>query len=365
MKAAFLALTAVISSLAGCASQLGYLAKQGGYLYRYSTGTQSIDSLLESPSTPFETREFLQKVKDIKRYAVTSVGLRDNANYTRYKSIDRDYLATVVQACDAASFTPYEWSYPFLGRLPYRGFYEPADAEAEAARLKKDGYDVLVRKVDAFSTLGFTQDPVYSFMEKYSPYELASVIIHEQTHATVWVNGQTDFNEELANFVGEIGAFGWIAERFGVQSPEYQAALDAKADSDLFVSKLKELGKSLAELYSSRDSRQDKLEKKAEIIGAFRKKLADEAGTVFRSPDYRKVGRIAFNNAYLSLYALYTDDVPLLRSFYEQRCGSDIRVFMRAVEKLARTGDVKKQIREELPGVSVGIPSTAPGSPMH
>ncbi|MGO9411115.1 MAG: aminopeptidase, partial [Spirochaetia bacterium] len=204
MKTAALAL--IVSLLVSCASQLGYLVKQGDYLLRYSSGTESVDDLLKSPSTPADTREFLQRVKEIRTFAVESIGLRDNGNYTRYKSIDRDYLVDVVQACDALSFTPYQWSYPFMGKLPYKGFYERPDALAEAGRLKKEGYDVIVRKVDAFSTLGFTKDPVYSFMKKYSPYELASTIIHEQTHATLWVKGQTDFNEELADFVGETGA---------------------------------------------------------------------------------------------------------------------------------------------------------------
>ena len=121
---------------------------------------------------------------------------------------------------------------PFHGQAPYKGFYERPDALAEAARLKKEGYDVIVRKVDAFSTLGFTKDPVYSFMKKYSPYELASTIIHEQTHATLWVKGQTDFNEELADFVGETGALEWIAARFGAPSEEYRSAVDEKADSE-------------------------------------------------------------------------------------------------------------------------------------
>ena len=348
MKAAALVLAAVISTLASCASQIGYLAKQGDYLLRYSSGTQSIDDLIASPSTLPATRDFLLRIREIKGYAVQQVGLRDNANYTRYKSIDRDYLVEVVSACDAASFTPYQWSFPFLGRLPYKGFYEHSDAQAEAERLKKEGYDVIVRKVDAFSTLGFTKDPVYSFMSKYSPYELASTIIHEQTHATLWVKGQTDFNEELADFVGGTGALGWIGERFGTQSAEYQAALDERADSELFAADLKELARSLGEVYDSPIPRAWKLERKARILDAFRKKLADEAGTLFHTLEYRKIGKLPLNNAYLSLYALYTDDIPLLRSYYEKRCGSDLRVFMQAAEKLAKTGDVKGQMRARL-----------------
>ena len=40
--------------------------------------------------------------------------------------------------------------------------------------------------------------------------------------------------------------------------------------------------------------------------------------------------------------------MPLLRSWYEKRCGSDLKTFMLSMEKLAKNGDVKKQMRERL-----------------
>ncbi len=346
MKAAVLAL--LISTLSSCASQLGYLVKQGNYLLRYSSGTESVDELLASASTPADARQLLRRVTEIRRFATESIGLRDNGNYTRYKKIDRDYLVDVVQASDALSLAPYQWTYPFLGRLPYKGFYERPDALAEADRLKKEGYDVIVRRVDAFSTLGFTRDPVYSFMEKYPPYELASTIIHEQTHATLWVKGQTDFNEELADFVGETGALLWMGQRYGLESAEYQSATDEKADFEVFVAQLKELGKTLTEVYDSPIPRAYKLERKNQLINAFQKKLSEEGGTVFRSPGFRKIGDLPINNAYISLYNLYTDDVPLLHSFFLNRCGGNLKDFMHAMETLAKKGDVKEQMRQEL-----------------
>jgi predicted aminopeptidase len=346
VKAAALAL--MVSFLSSCATQLGYLAKQGNYLLRYSSGTESIDDLLASPATPPDTRQFLQRVKEIRRFAVQRIGLRDNGNYTRYKAIHRDYLVDVVQACRPLSFTPYQWSYPFMGRLPYKGFYERPDALAEADRLKKEGYDVIVRKVDAFSTLGFTKDPVYSFMAKYSPYQLASTIIHEQTHATLWVKGQTDFNEELANFVGDTGALEWITDHFGPTSTEYQAAMDEKTDSETFVEQLKTLAKALSEVYDSPIPPTYKRERKEQLIGAFKTRLARQAGSLFHSPEFKKIGDLPINNAYISLYNLYTADVPLLHAWYAQRCGSSLRAFMLSMEKLAKNGDVKEQLRQGL-----------------
>ncbi|MGA2639639.1 MAG: aminopeptidase [Spirochaetia bacterium] len=334
--------------VSGCASQVGYLAKQGSYLLRYSSGTRPVSSLIEDPSTPADTREFLQKVRDIKSFAVTEVGLKNNDNYTRYKEIDKDHLVDVVQACDAVSFDAYMWSYPFLGKLPYKGFYERADADAEASRLRGLGYDVIVRPVDAFSTLGFTKDPIYSFMKRYPPFEIASLIIHEQTHATLFLKDQPDFNEEMATFVGDEGAFLWLRATYGEGSQEYQTAVDSKADSDLFISLLHDLSGHLRVVYEGASSREKKLARKAQIINEFARQLTDARALGFRTPAYAKLERIPLNNAYLSLYSLYSDDIPLLRAWFEQRCGSSLKRFMESMKEIAAHGDVKAQLRSLL-----------------
>ena len=340
---------ACILLLSGCASQAGYLVKQGGYLLRFTSGTRGIQQLIEAASTPAATRDFLLRVRDIKRFAVEKAGLKDNANYTRYKEIDRDHLVDVVQACDAASFTTYQWSYPFLGKLPYKGFYERSDADKEAAHLKKEGYDVIVRPVDAFSTLGFTKDPLYSFMMKYSPFQLASLIIHEQTHATLFMKGQPEFNEALATFVGEEGAFDWLRARYGADSLEYQAAVDEDADSRSFTSLLSGLAGELDTLYRGTLSRDGKLTGKAELIDAFKRRFGGELVETFRTEAYRSLGTLPINNAFISLYRLYSDDVPLLREYWQRRCGAELPRFIEAVKELARRGEVKARMRGELP----------------
>ena len=244
--------------------------------------------------------------------------------------------------------TAYTWNYPFLGRLPYRGYYERPDADAEAARLRKLGYDVIVRPVDAFSTLGFTKDPVYSFLKDYSPFEIASVIIHEQTHATLFLKGQSEFNEEMASFVGDEGAFEWLKETYGEGSPEYRDAVDSQADADLFVSLLHGLSKNLKAVYDMPITREEKLARKAEVIDEFTRGLADGGGPRFRTDRYAHLEKLKLNNAYLSLYSLYSDDVPLLREWFVKRCGSSLRTFMASMKELAGHGDVKAQVRAAL-----------------
>jgi predicted aminopeptidase len=336
--------------ICGCATPLGYLAKQGRYLLLSSTGARSSESLIVSRDTDAETRDFLIRAREIRRFAFERIGLRKNGNFTLYKDIDRDYLVSVVSACDAVSFDGYSWRYPFLGKLPYRGYYEKADADKEAARLKAEGWDVLVRPVDSFSTLGFTRDPLYSFMKKYSPFELASLIMHEQTHATLFVKGQAQFNEELATFVGEAGALAWLRDAHGVDSPAYRAALDEIADSERFISLLRDLSGSLEREYRAPVSREEKLARKLEVIEGFQRDYERGKGERFRTEAYRAMDAPRVNNAYLSLYSLYSDDVPLIRTYFQKVCGGDLRRLLADAEAFARRGDVKAQMRRALEG---------------
>ena len=336
-------------SLTGCATSVGYLWKQGGYLLRDSLGAQDIAVLLKDPHTPPDERSFLLTVQGIKRFAVDHIGLADNANFTKFKKIDRNYLVEVVQASDSLSFTPYQWSYPFLGKLPYRGYYVPADAKAEAERLKKMGYDVIVRKVDAFSTLGMLKDPVYSFMERYDLFDLASTIIHEQTHATVFLKNQDQFNEELATFVGDTGALEYLESTYGQESPEYRQAVGEQADNKLFLQFLKALTNALKEVYASPLSREEKLARKREVIADYQAIYRRDYLPRYRTAAYRASADLPLNNAYLMLFNLYTDQIPLLTRYEKERCAASLRLFVEQVKRLAKSpGNMIEKIEREM-----------------
>ncbi len=348
----FLALVLCASCLVGCSSTCcalpGYLAKQGGHLLRDSTGSRRVEPLLASEGLDAETRTLLERAVSIRRFSVERLGLRANANYSRYKELDRDHLVDVVSAADELSFDPYLWRYPLLGGLPYRGYYEPRDAEAEAARLKALGWDTVIRPVDAFSTLGLARDPLYSFMKTYSAFDLAATMIHEQTHATIFVRGQSQFNEELASFVGEEGALQWLRETGGEASAGYRDAVDALADEKVFLAALRELTDQLDGVYEGDLPRERKLARKAELVGGFAAAFDARVRPSFRTARYQDMQLPPINNAVLSLYGLYGDEVPLIREYCRTACGGDIRALIAACRSLARTGDVKEQMRRAL-----------------
>ena len=112
-------------------------------------------------------------------------------------------LLWIVTACEAFELNDYKWKFPFLGAVSYKGFFDSLQAVSECSSLKVKGYDVEISPVSAWSTLGFFSDPVFSSMLQKQKGELAELIFHELFHGTIYVSGQVDLNENLAEFIAE------------------------------------------------------------------------------------------------------------------------------------------------------------------
>ena len=323
--------------LSGC-----YLLKQGGYIIRYNRKAVDIDRILAGEKIPKDTREFLLLVKEIKSYATREIGLKEDKNYTRFIDLDRHYLADVVSACRDDAFEPYAWRYPFFGSFPYKGFFEREDAAREARRLKDRGYDVLVRRVDAFSTLGFFNDSVYSFMRDYSVFEMASLIIHEQTHTTLYLRDQVQFNEELATFVGNEGALNFIRDYYGPDSPLYRESLARLEDFKSFKEVIREIYEELQAVYENSASREEKLHVKAAVIEEAKKRFEEQYHERFKSERFLAFKDARVNNAYILAYILYTQDLSLLYDLYEKE-GFDLKKTVSALKALKNYGGNAKE----------------------
>ena len=109
--------------------------------------------------------------------------------------------------------------------MPYKAFFSEDAATAKARSFQGRGYDTFVRPVSAFSTLGWFDDPLLAHLMDLDKVTLVEVIFHELFHNTLFVPEAVDFNESLANFVGNRAAIVFLRERFGKKSSEHLRAL--------------------------------------------------------------------------------------------------------------------------------------------
>jgi len=209
-----------------------------------------IDEALKDPSFPDSLKQKLLLVKEIKKFAVDSLGLKNSTNYTTVYNQKGQPLLLVLTASDVYQLKPYEWHFPFLGDVPYKGFFNFDKGRKEAKQMKEKGYDVDLGEVSAWSTLGWFKDPILSGMLERSEGYLANVIIHEMTHATLYIKNNVEFNENLANFIGSKGAELFLAFKYGKESKEYLHYKTRNFDDSLFSNYMVEGCKRLDSLYS-------------------------------------------------------------------------------------------------------------------
>jgi predicted aminopeptidase len=183
-------------------------------------------------------------------------------------------------------------------------------------------------------------------------FSIADLIIHEQTHATVFLKGQIQFNEELATFVGWEGALDFIRRRWGEDSEELREARAALADSQTYFSVMLELHGELERLYvESRKagvSRAEILRGREEMFEAFRRSFPERRPELFASEAFRNMKAPPLNNAYLMSFVRYGQDLDL---FYElhRSTGGDLARTVAVVKELADVKtDPKAFLRERI-----------------
>ena len=319
--------------LAGC-----YISTQASAFLAMQFSAQDTAKLLAKDATDEETRQFLMLVNNIKAFGQSELGLVHGKNFSTYVALDRDWVALIVHAAPEFSLEPYHWNYPVVGRLPYKGFFKREDAAKETEKLKKRGLDVLARPVEAFSTLGFFKDPLYSFMRGYDEADLANLILHEETHATLFLKKHADFNEEFASFVGDMGAFKYLEAARGGEAGEAsrQKALVRAHDAAAFRQEMKTLANRLRAVYDAPEtSPNDKRAQKEKIIQDFQQEFAQNYDTRFKTAAYKTFSERAANNAYISLFLLYGEHQNRFEEIYAGYNG-DLRAFIQDIVRVTK-----------------------------
>ncbi|MEW5708237.1 MAG: aminopeptidase [Pseudomonadota bacterium] len=318
--------------LAGC-SNVGYYAQSVSGHLEVMRRAQPIPQVLADPATPDPVKHRLERVLTIREFASRALGLPDNGSYRRYAALDRPYVVWNVFATPELSTQLIEWCFPVAGCVGYRGYYAREEAEAFAAGLEARGYDVLVRGVPAYSTLGWFDDPVLSTLLRYPETEIARLIFHELAHQVAYVRDDSVFNESFATAVEREGVRRWLE----AQGTEALRAAEAAARGrrEDFVRLVLEYRDRLEEVYGADLSREEKRARKGELLGALAKdyRQLKERWGGFSGYDRWFEGKL--NNAHLASVAAYTQLVPAFEALLARE-GGDLPRFYAAVKALAR-----------------------------
>src|SRR5687767_14758623 len=211
MKPKWLAAILCLALIAGCQSLAYYTQAIGGHL-KVLAQARPVEDWLTDPATPPELKERLQTARRIREFASKTLKLPENNSYLAYADLERPYVVWNVFAAPEFSVEPRAECFPFAGCVSYRGFYSEHDARRHAEKLRAAGYDVYVGGVPAYSTLGWSDDPLLSTFIRYPDAQLARLVFHELAHQLVYAKNDTTFNESFAVAVEEEGVKRWLEQ---------------------------------------------------------------------------------------------------------------------------------------------------------
>lgn len=337
----FLGLTTLTFLLSGC--QLGYYFKSATNQFSMMANRVPIDEALEKSPLTEAQKSKLRLSQQAREFAFHDLHLKKTKNYDSYIDLKRPYVTWVVNAAYKWELKNYLWSYPIVGKMPYKGFFSEEDALELAAELQKEGLDTNVRGVSAYSTLGWFKDSVLSSMLRYKDHDLVNTIIHEIVHTTVYVKSNSDFNERLAVFIGGKGTELFYKKIEGADSATVKLIKDENEDDKLFSQFISAQIKNLEDWYKSNSDQNEKIrEQQFEKIKSV---FAIELNSKFKTNSYSKFTQQKMNNATLGLYRTYMEDLSDFEKLYS-KCDENLDLFIEKIKTLEDSEDPVSDLKK-------------------
>jgi predicted aminopeptidase len=129
--------------LAGCADLGYYWQSVSGHLQMLNAA-RPVDDWLGDAQASEQLKSRLALSQRIRSFAVSELKLPDNPSYRRYADLRRSAVVWNVVAAPEFSLTLKTWCFPITGCVGYRGYFNEAEARAEAGRLKAQGLETSV-----------------------------------------------------------------------------------------------------------------------------------------------------------------------------------------------------------------------------
>lgn len=329
--AALLCLVGLAPALGGCG--VGYYWQAGLGQWEIVRQRRPIAEVLHDPQVQEQTKARLRLVLEVQEFGSARLGLDPRGQYRTYTDLRRPQVSWLVVAARPYAFESYRSCFPIVGCFGYRGYFARGGADAFAAELRGGGWDVLVRPVRAYSTLGWFEDPVLNTFLEGDPLALMGTILHELAHHHLYLEGDTVFNESYATVVEEEGVRQFLRERRPAEPGLYRRHEALQADRALFLRIVEGGRQRLEALYRSGIPEPELRAEKARRYAALRADF-DSQRASFRIAKYQGWFHQPLNNAHLVEIGQYHQRerafLGLLR-----REGGEFPRFLAAVAALA------------------------------
>jgi predicted aminopeptidase len=323
--------------LSGCAN-LGYYWQSASGHLKLMSAARPVEQWLQDGEAPEKLKNRLALSRKIRQYAVRELKLPDNSSYHRYADLHRAAAVWNVVVAPRYSLTLRRWCFPVTGCVAYRGYFDEAEARAEAARFSSAYYETSVYPVPAYSTLGWMNwaggDPLLNTFIYYPEGELARLLFHELAHQVVYARDDTTFNESFATAVERLGGERWLATEASPAMRQEYAQYDGRRRQ--FRALALATRKRLESIYKETEGERRE-ELKQATLEEFRRQYADlRAGWGGDPARWRGYDRwvAQANNASFGAQAAYDDLVPGFEALFERE-GRDWTRFYAAVKRLA------------------------------
>lgn len=308
-----------------------YGVEQGAGQMNIVWNAKPVEEYLKSPGFPDSLKEKLHLINRVRQFAIDSLSLKDTKNYKTLYDQKGQEIIWVVMASEPFSLNAKQWRFPVVGNVPYKGFFDRDKAIKLKEELEKEGWDVNIRNPGGWSTLGWFTDPILSSMLERSDGDLANLIIHEMSHATIFVKDSVDFNENLATFIGDRGAEQFLLSVFGPESEEYITYMNEDSDYVMFSEHmLRGAGKldSLYATFDENDSFAEKAKLKKETILKIVNSLDTLSLRASQSKPSLRYHENLPNNAYFMNFIRYQAKQDTFQNEWRNHFGGDLKKYI-------------------------------------
>ena len=184
-------------------------------------------------------------------------------------------------------------------------------------------------------------------MTAYDDADLVETVIHETTHATLYIKSNADFNEQLATFVGTKGMEAYFQSKEGPDSPTVKEAHLITEDAHTFADFISSEIKIVEDFYAKNKGSATLLQDREKVFEALKDHFKTQCIPKLKTDNYKYFGQMKINNAVLIGYKTYYQDLGKFQRAFD-KLGQSWPKFFEYFKSLRKSEDPEKDLKNFL-----------------